>query len=761
MNTRIIRWTWIAMVGLILFIALHFTFVNYNFLYLYGGMPSLEVLENPKSELASELYSGDGQLLGKYFRENRSPVDFSEISPNMTNALIATEDVRFYEHSGIDLKATVAIVWSVIKNDRRGSSTLSQQLAKNLFDTREEKYEGPLSKIPGIRTLIIKTKEWITAIKIENSYTKNEILTMYLNVVDFGSNAFGVKSAAQTFFGTTPDKLKPQEAAVLVGLLKAPSYYSPILNPARALLRRNTVLEQMEKYDYISATTLDSLKVIPIELSYSVENQNKGNATYFRTVVHNYLIDWCKNRDIDLYSAGLRVYTTVDSRMQKYAEEAMDKHMKYIQGIFDQTWKGRNPWIDEHGKEIPNFIELAAKRSDRYRSLKEAYDGNEDSISYWMNKKIKMRVFAWGGERDTLFSPMDSIRYYKRFLQSGLLSMDPRNGHIKAWVGGIDHKYFKFDHVKQSKRQPGSTFKPFTYLAALDNGYSPCFEIQDAPVTFQYQNGGETLTWTPQNSEGIFTGKTFTLRQAMARSINSITANVMKRVGPQTVVDYCRRLGIKSPLDPVPALCLGSSDVSIFELVGAYGTFANHGIYTEPIFITRIEDKNGNVLQEFVPNSKEAINEETAYLMLHMLKGGTEEKDGTALGLRRYKIFDGNDVGGKTGTTSNYSDGWFMAVTKSLVTGVWVGGDDRCIHFTSFTYGQGSKLALPIAGNYLEKVYNDKDISIIKGYFDRPEKPLKTEINCANFKAQDNIGGTDTLKNETFYTKPKDPDFEN
>ncbi len=758
MYKNLVRFIWISTVGLVLLIAIHFTFVNYNFLYLYGTMPSLEVLENPKSELASELYSGDGALLGKYFRENRSPVEFEEISPNMINALVATEDARFYEHSGIDLKGTFAILGSILAGDPRGSSTISQQLAKNLFETRGEAYEGPMSKLPIIKTAIIKTKEWLSAIKIERSYTKREIMTMYLNTVDFGSNAYGIKSASQTFFGTTPDKLKAQEAAMLVGLLKAPSRYSPVLNPPRALARRNTVLEQMQKYKFINSDQCDSLKLLPIDLKYTVENQNKGNATYFRTVVHNYLIGWCKTRGIDLYADGLKVYTTIDSKLQAHAEEAVNKHMKYIQGEFDNFWKGRNPWIDESGKEIPNFIQTVAKRTERYRSLMLTYDGNIDSVNYWMNKKIRMKVFTWAGEKDTLFSPIDSIKYYKRFLQAGMLSMDPRSGHIKAWVGGVDHKYFKFDHVKQGRRQPGSTFKPFTYLAALDNGYSPCFEIQDAPVTFQYQNGGQMLTWTPQNSEGEFTGKTFTLRQAMARSINSITANVMKRVGPQTVVDYCKKLGIKSPLDPVPALCLGSSDVTVYELVGAYGAFANHGVYTEPIFITRIEDKNGNVLQEFTPNSKEAINEETAYLMLYMLKGGTEEKGGTALGLRRYHIFDGNDVGGKTGTTSNFSDGWFMGVTKSLVTGVWVGGDDRSIHFTTYTFGQGSKLALPIVGAYLEKAYNDESIGLERGYFDKPSKPMTVEINCGKYK--NSSGGTDSTANENIYSKPAAPDLD-
>ncbi|MBC7390928.1 MAG: transglycosylase domain-containing protein [Opitutaceae bacterium] len=720
--------------------------VQNNFLGLFGEMPTFDKLENPKNEFASELFSEDKVLLGKYFRENRSPVEFEEISPKFINTLIATEDVRFHEHSGIDLKGMLAIMPALLSGQKRGSSTLSQQLAKNLFDTRDEKYQGFLSKIPLLKTVIIKSKEWLTAIKIERSYTKEEIMTMYLNTVDFGSNAYGIKTASQTFFDKEPGELNYAESAVLVGVLKAPTLYSPILNPKNSMSRRNTVLEQLQKYDYLTREKCDSIKKAPIDLRFQVENHNKGSATYFRTIISNYLLDWCKTNNYDLYNDGLKIYTTINSKVQKYAEQAVYEHMKVIQARFFEHWKGKNPWADEQRKEIPGYIETAVKRSELYALYNEAYEGNQDSIDFYMNKKRRVSVFAWKGERDTLLSPVEEIKYYKKYLQAGFISMDPNNGQIKAWVGGINHKYFKYDHVRQGKRQPGSTFKPFVYATAMENGYTPCDEFPDVPTTFQFWDGAENKTWTPQNSEGVYTGKILTLRQAMARSVNSITANMIKIVGPEKVVVTAQKLGITSPLEAVPALCLGSSDVSIFELVNAYSTFVNNGTWTEPIFITRIEDKFGNVVQEFIPKTKEAMNEESAYLMVHMLKGGTQEKDGTALGLHRYKkIFEGNEIGGKTGTTSNYSDGWFVGVTPSLVSGAWVGGDDRCIHFTTYALGQGSRLALPIVGKFLEKVYADTTTGVRKGYFKRPAN-FNIELNCAKFKTGGKAESDDVMK---------------
>lgn len=731
---KIIAFVWWGLLGLTLSIVLFVTLVYYNVANLAGGMPSLEILENPQSEVASELYSSDGQLLGKYFRENRSPVEYTDISPILIKALLATEDIRFEEHSGIDMKGIFAIAWYLINGDNRGSSTISQQLAKNLFRTRSSKYEGVLSGIRLANKVLIKTKEWITAIKIERAYTKKEIITMYLNTVDFGSNAYGIKTAAKTFFNTTPALLNANQSAILVGLLKAPSLYSPIFNPNRATLRRNTVLEQMKKYGYLSEDSCKMLQAQDLQLVYQVENHNQGVAPYFRTVVHNYLVHWCRARGYDLYTDGLKIYTTIDSRLQMHAEEAVAKHMKYIQAQFYQHWAGKNPWVDEQMKEIPGFLESAIRRTDTYKYLNEKYNGDQESIQKELLKKKPMKYFTWNGERDTLMSSMDSLNYYKRILNAGLISVEPETGHIKAWVGGINHKFFKYDHVKQSKRQPGSTFKPIVYTAAIDNGFHPCDKVQDAPVSFYIEDTHSS--WSPENSDGPATGEFLTLRQALARSINTITAYLMKRLTPQTVVDYAKRLGFKGNIEPVPALCLGISDVSIYELAGAYSTFANRGVYIEPVFITRIEDKNGNVLEETVPKTHEALSEETAYTMLYMLKGGTEEKGGTALGLHRYKnLWGGNEIGGKTGTTQNFSDGWFVGVNQHLVSAIWVGGDDRCIHFRDWQFGQGAKLALPIFGYYMDAVYADPMAALSKGPFTRTSKALKLNFDCSKYKS--------------------------
>jgi len=751
--TFLIKGTWISLLAVILAIIIYITSVNFNLLGLFGSMPSLEVLENPESEVASELYSSDGVTIGKYFRENRSPVAYEVISPNLIKALLATEDIRFEEHSGIDMKGIFAIAYYLVKGDNRGSSTISQQLAKNLFSTRSEKYEGYLSKNGLMRKVIIKTKEWITAIKIERAYTKKEIITMYLNTVDFGSNAFGIKVAAQTFFTTSPDSLTIPQSAILVGVLKAPSLYSPVYNPERALTRRNTVLAQMEKYRYITSDELAVFKAQPLALKYNVENHNQGIATYFRTVVNNYLVGWCKARGYDLYADGLKIYTTIDARLQQYAEKAIEKHLRFIQNQFYMHWAGKNPWVDENFREIAGFIESEMPRTDTYRYLKARYNDNQDSINYYLNKKKPMRIFSWKGEKDTTFSSVDSVRYYKKILNAGLLSVEPETGHIKAWVGGINHKYFKFDHVKQSKRQPGSTFKPFIYAAAMDNGYSPCFKVKDEPVSFYDEYSG--TTYTPQNSDGPSTGETLTLRQALARSINTVAAYLIKKLTPQTVVDYARKLGIKGNLDAVPALTYGVADVSIYELVGAFSTFANRGMHTEPVFITRIEDKNGNIIEEIVPKKEEVLNEETAYTMLYMLKGATEEKGGTALGLRRYPNLwgDGNEIGGKTGTTQNFSDGWFVGVNQNLVTAIWVGGDNRSIHFRDWQFGQGAKLALPIYGLYMNDVYGDPKSSIKKSAFKKPAG-YSVQLDCKRFNNAQVVDSDSSGSNPRIY-KPQ------
>ncbi|MBK6265847.1 transglycosylase domain-containing protein [Marivirga sp. S37H4] len=732
---KIITALWIVFFGGILAISLFIYSISINLNGWYGELPSLKSLENPKSDLSSVLYFADNVEMGKYFRYNRSQVTFDELSPNVVNALIATEDVRYIEHSGIDLYGLGRVFFkSVLLFDKSsgGGSTITQQLAKILFRTRSDLSNGSLNDVPVLGLVIAKMKEWIVAVKLEQSYTKKEIIAMYLNTFEFGSNAFGIKTAAATFFNTTPDQLKIEEAAVLVGLCKNPNLYSPVYEPKNAFHRRNTVLGQLHKYGYIDDIAFDSLRAKPIELDYDVKNHNDGLATYFRGTILWDLLAWSRENGYDLYEDGLKIYTTIDSRMQKYAEEAVETHMAYQQKLFDEHWDGQNPWRDEEGNEIKDFLINEAKKTTYYKQLKKEYGNDEDKIFDKLNEKKPMTVFSWEGEVDTVFSTIDSIKYFKNFLNTGFMAMDPHNGHIKAWVGGINYKYFKYDHVKQGRRQPGSTFKPLVYAAAIDNGYSPCYQIQDVPVTFEVV--GDPPTWTPSNSTGRYTGETMTIRQAMAQSLNSGTAYVMRKIGPETVVNYAKRLGIESPLQAVPALCLGTSDVSVYELVGAYSTFVNDGFYTKPFYIDRIEDKNGKVLKQFVPKTGEALSSETAYAMLHMLKGATELPGGTALGLDRELRTD-NEVGAKTGTTQNFSDGWFMGVTNDLVAGAWVGGDDRSIHFKSIALGQGARMAMPIWEIFMKKVYADEELGITKGKFKKPSN-FSIQLDCEEYNRQ-------------------------
>ena len=730
--TGLTRTMWLlfgaGVVALVLFVFA----VSVNFLNLFGQMPNLKTLESPRSELASEVYSADGVLMGKYFRENRTPVSYEELAQTTIDALIATEDARFEEHSGIDPKALARVASGVVRGGKNGGgSTLSQQLAKMLFRTREDLNNGRLNEAPLLGMVITKTKEWILAVRLERNYTKREILRMYLNTADFGSNAFGINVAAKTFFNKKPRVLTLEESALLVGLVNGPSWFNPVRNPERSKKRRNWVLSQMSKYQYIDQPTYAAATEKPIKLDYSVENQNEGIAPYFRTELSKTLRDWAKETDHDLYSDGLKIYTTIDSRMQKYAESAVAEHMKLQQKWFDQHWRGQQPWRDENGRLIANFLSTSVKRTARYQSLNTRFGGNKDSIKYYLNKKYKMKVFTWkGGEKEVTMSPMDSLAYYKRLLHAGFMAMNPLNGQIKAWVGGIDYKYIKYDHVKQGKRQPGSTFKPFVYVAAIDQGYSPCYQRPDVATTFPAERG--RAAYTPRNFEGSYSGRTFTLRQALARSMNSITAWLVQKLGPDVVASYAKRMGITSPIDAVPAIGFGSSDVSIYELTGAYSTFVNKGVWTAPIMVTRIEDKNGNVLREFVAQTREALSEETAYLMTYMLRGATEEQGGTSIILKGGFKFP-YEMGAKTGTTSNYSDGWFMGLTPDLVCGMWVGGEDRSIHFRTGAYGQGSRLALPLYGTFMKKVYADKSIGINTGPFPKPNKPLDVEIDCSRY----------------------------
>lgn len=736
MKNRSIRITlfllWFFLLGFLIGIPSIFYMVKVDANGWFGGLPSLQALERPDPDLSSELISADGESLGKYWRKNRTPVTYEELSSELVNTLLVTEDIRFKGHSGIDLKGlTRAAVGVLTFSFKGGGSTLTMQLAENLYRTSSEN-QGTLYKYRKIGQIVTKLKEWIIAVRLEQSYTKEEILAMYLNTVEYGSNSYGIKVAAKTFFNKLPSQLTYLESAVLVGLINAPTRYSPIYNPEKAMNKRTEVLHNVQKYGLISRELFDSLKVQPFGLNYKVDNQNEGLAPYFRQIIGPYLRNWCDQNGYDLYEDGLKIYVTIDSRHQQYAETAMSEHMDTLQQIFNTHLYGANPWIDEEGHEITGFIEGAIKRTDRYKSLVNQYGEDGDSVEILLNTKREMKVFSWSGEIDTLFSTYDSLKYYKHFLHSGFMAMEPKTGHIKAWVGGINHKYFKYDHVQQGKRQPGSTIKPIVYTSAIENGYSPCFPVVDAAVTFP-RPGQDPPTWTPENANGKFTGEVMTIRQAMARSKNSITAFIMKEIGPETVVETAKRLGIQSPLDPVPALCLGAGgDVSVIEMVAAYSTFVNKGIYTEPYFITRIEDQNGNVIQQFVPQTREAINEETAYVMLHMLKGTTEEPGGTALGLEP-SLRIGNEIGAKTGTTQNASDGWFMGVTRDLAAGAWVGGDDRSIHFKYWALGQGARTAMPIWEKFMLQVYDDPTLGYTKGPFDKPIKPITIELDCNKY----------------------------
>jgi penicillin-binding protein 1A len=687
---------------------------------LMGDLPTFEEIENPKSSLASEVISSDGVVIGKYFIQNRSNVHFDELSPNLVKALLATEDIRFEKHSGIDLKGLFRVLFKTIltRQDAGGGSTLTQQLAKNLF---------PREKMNQFQLIIRKVKEWIIAVRLERGYTKEEIMTMYLNTVEFGHNTYGIKSAARTFFQKTPDALTVEESAVLVGLLKGPTLFSPVRNPGNSTARRNTVLAQMNKYGFLTDAEYDSLKLLPIRLQFKPDDHNAGMATYFREVLRLELNKWCREHKkadgsvYNIYRDGLRIYTTIDSRMQRYAEEAVKEHLSELQKTFFEHWKNRNPF-----QEVPEVVEQGMKRSDRYAELK-AEGISEDSIRKIFNTKTRMSIFSWNGDIDTLMSPLDSIKYYKMILQTGMMSMEPQTGFVRAWVGGNNYVHFKYDHVKDGKRQVGSAFKPIVYTLAVQEGYSPCFKVPNSPVTIITEAG---QAWTPKNSDNKYGGMLM-LKEALAESVNTVSAYLMKQFGPYATVEMARKLGIQSPIETVPSICLGTVDLSVFELTGAYSTFANKGVWTQPVYITRIEDKNGVVLQEFVPKKVEAISEETAYVMINMMQGAVQF--GTSVRLR-YKYGLTQPMAGKTGTTQNQSDGWYMGITPELVTGVWVGCEDRSVHFRTTQLGQGANMALPIWALYMKKLYADKTLNIYQGDFEKPAGKLSIELDCNKYK---------------------------
>ncbi len=693
---------------------------------LFGKMPDIDELENPKTSLASEVYSADNILMGKYYYENRANCDFKELPLNLINALIATEDIRFYKHSGIDIKALSRAVIFLGKDG--GASTISQQLAKNLFHSRS-------TFLPA--RILQKLKEMIIAVELEKRYTKDEIIMLYFNTVPFGGNSFGIKSAAKTFFSKAPKKLLVEESAMLVGMLKGPTMYNPVRNPERSIKRRNIVLTQMHKYDFMTDSEFEKAKEKPLNLKISVQNQNEGIAPYFRDYVREYLTEWCKSRNLNIYRDGLKIYTTINSKMQRYAEKAVEKQMAALQKEFFAEWKGQNPWRleKESWKEDPDYLWKNLKKTEKYRELAERFGKNTDSIMYYMRKKVPMTIFSWRGDRDTMMSTVDSLKYYKSLLHTGFMSMDPHTGEIKAWVGGNNFKNFQYDHVNpNSNRQVGSTFKPFVYALAIDNDLSPCYIAPTAPVTFRMPEGG---TWTPKNSMKIKSSHV-TLYQGLKLSINTVTAHLMQKLGensPYSVRKLIGKMGIDSTkIRPYPSICLGSMDLSVFEMVGAYSTFANEGEFVEPIFITRIEDKYGNVLEEFAPKRVEAMRKQTAYALCKMMEL-TTQAGGTAGRMRStYGIPREIPIAGKTGTTQNNSDGWFIGVTPDLVSGAWVGCEDRQVHFRSTALGQGGHMAMPIFAYFMRDIYNDPSIVLSKSDFKRPDIEMTIEMNCENYQ---------------------------
>ncbi|RZK57928.1 MAG: penicillin-binding protein [Pedobacter sp.] len=718
----------------IYFIVILFCALQINFLWLFGYSPTYADIKKPAQRVGSELYTADGILIGRYFKENRTPVDFNQISPKVINALVATEDVRFYKHWGIDAQAVGRAVVGMGKDG--GASTITQQLAKNLYRTRYSKSSGLIKHIPVVRTLVSKLKEWMTALKLESNYEKNDIITMYLNTVSFGNNAYGIKTASRIYFDKEAKELNVNEAALLVGMLKGTNLYNPINNPTGALARRNTVLNQMNKYDYLSKDSLSMISKLPLQLKEGKMRDATSGDSYLRTAVDKYLEDWCKENNYDLYEDGLKIYTTIDSKLQGYAEEAVKEQMRIIQKRFYNVWGNEDPWEDSERKKV-DYPERAKKNLPIYALLQKKFKNNTDSIDAYFNKKKEMKIFSYKGDRDTLFSTMDSIRYYGKIMNTGMMTMEPKSGKIKVWVGGIDHKFFKYDHVNQAKRQAGSTFKPFAYLAALESGMSPCDTFVDKPVKIAYQNKGKTEYWEPKNADWSYSYQNMSLRWAMGKSVNTVTAQVTEKVGWDNVVKWAHECGIDSHLESVPSVSLGPNDVSVFEMVKAYSTFLNEGVRTEPILVEKITDQNDNLVEDFKPKTKRVLTEEIAWLMLYMFRGGMEEPGGTSQALWEWDLFEkNNQIGGKTGTSSDYVDAWYMGITKDLVTGVWVGCDERTAHFRNGETGEGSRTALPIFAKFMEKVYKDPNSGYTYGPFPKPKVEITIKYNCPTPRQQ-------------------------
>jgi penicillin-binding protein 1A len=730
-NIKYIRLTWFFVWLPVLFL---FSLIGLISLELFTDLPSVEELQNPKSNLATVIYSSDMKALGKFYAENRVSVKYYELDSDLVNALIATEDARFREHSGVDIRAIGRAIFGVVigRSSSGGGSTLSQQLAKMMF---------PRQKLSKPKMILQKLKEWIIAARLEKNFTKDEILALYLNKFDFLNQAVGVKSAAQIYFNRNQDSLEIQQAAMLIGMAKNPSLFNPIKKADTTLHRRNVVMMQMVNNGFLSKEKYDSLKLLPLGVVYHAENHNDGLAPYFREYIREYFLKaWClnhinpnTNKPYNIYRDGLRIYTTLNSKMQQYAEEAVNEHMFDLQTMFSKECKTKRnapfAW-NVNQEQIDNIMMSSMRRSDRYRSLKNAGFTKEQILEEF-KKPISMSVYSLRGDIDTIMSPWDSIRYYKSFLHTGFMAIEPTTGFVKAWVGGVNHKHFKFDHVKVGRRQVGSTFKPFVYALAIQEGYSPCFQVANVRTCIEIP---DQAPWCPDNSDGDKgTGKMVTLRYALAGSINYVTAWVMKQFGPEAVIHLVRRLGITAPIESVPSIALGTPDISVFEMVAANATFANKGTYIQPTFITRIEDKNGKVLEEFFPTTDEVLSEEKAFAMIQLMRGVVDRGTGSRL-RSRYNLR--NEIAGKTGTTQNNADGWFMGLTPELVAGCWVGGEERSVHFNSTNEGQGASMALPIWGKFFQKVYADRSLKISTNGFVKPANMGDVELDCSVYDAQ-------------------------
>ena len=753
-------WYTKSLIGFVSCIAAFFIYlgmVDTNFLWLFGKSPGFSRIMNPETHQASEIYSADGKLIGKFFNENRTPVKFEDVNPTFWKVLVDTEDERFYKHHGIDFTGMLAAAKDmIVHHDARGASTITQQLAKNMFRVRTQYSTGLLGYIPGIKMLVMKSKEWIIATKLELVYDKKDILTMYANTVDFGSNAFGIKTACKTYFNTTPSELTLDQMAVLVGMLKATTYYNPRINPKNSLKRRNIVLSNMLRHNDINRAQYDSISAKPITLNYSVESNYDGKALYYREYLANYLKDWCEENDYDLYSSGLKIYTTLDSRMQEYAEQAAIKQMKIVQRNFKNHWGNEEPWQDENHKVIPGFIEGIAKKLPVYKYLSNKFENSPDSIDYYLNKSHTVKLFDYEkGFIEEQMSTMDSIRYMVHFMHCAFVAMEPQTGAVKAWVGDINFNTWKYDKVT-AMRQPGSTFKLFVYTEAMNQGLTPGDKRRDEYFSMQVfdKKKNQEVTWAPTNANGSFSGDSMALKSAFARSINSVAVRLGQEMGISRIVETAHKMGIKSPLDATPALALGSSDINLLELANSYCTIANDGVHHEPVVVTRIVDKDGKVVYTAPTAEEQAIPYRSAFFMQQLLMGGLREPGGTSMSFGGYlgDSYKDTDWGGKTGTSNNHSDAWFMGVSPKLVVGAWVGGEYRCIHFRTGALGQGSRTALPICGYFVQALLSDPNFKQYHAKFGKPKDDaiLSSMYNCASYYSHSK---RDTLQTDSIHVE--------